>query len=97
LRYKLQAPRIPLYSNVTGEPYTGDYYNLLVRQIVSPVRWQKIIENMAAAGVDTFFELGPGNTLSGMVSRTLPNAKVLALGDPEGIRKAAEVLASAKR
>jgi len=42
---------------------------LLVRQIVSPVRWRETIERMAAMGVDTVVELGPKKTLTGLVKR----------------------------
>lgn len=94
-RFTLREPRVTLYSNVTGKPYSGDYARLLVRQITSPVRWQIIIENMAAAGVDTFVELGPGGTLCGMISRTLPSAKVIAAGDMDGVKKAVEAKVNA--
>jgi [acyl-carrier-protein] S-malonyltransferase len=42
---------------------------LLVRQIISPVRWRETIERMAAMGVDTVVELGPKKTLTGLVKR----------------------------
>lgn len=96
-RYTLRELRVPLYSNVTGEPYPGETADLLARQIISPVRWQNIIENMAAAGIDTFVELGPGTTLAGMISRTLPSAKVIAAGDADGVQNAAEVIVGARR
>jgi [acyl-carrier-protein] S-malonyltransferase len=42
---------------------------LLVRQIVSPVRWRETVERMVAMGVDTIVELGPKKTLTGLVKR----------------------------
>lgn len=90
--YTMCEPRVPLYSNVTGMPYIGDYPGLLVAQITRPVRWQTIVKNMAAAGIDTFIELGPGETLCGMISRTLPAANVIAAGNAAGVEKVAEVL-----
>lgn len=65
----LQAPAIPLYSNCTGEVYAGDPRELLSRQIQNPVRWETIVRNMIAAGVDTFIELGPGRTLCGLIEK----------------------------
>lgn len=46
------TPKYPLYSNVTAQPYeAGRYKELLSMQLENPVRWQTIVENMAAAGV----------------------------------------------
>lgn len=67
------APRYPLYSNVTALPYeAGTYRDLLSRQVENPVRWQTLVENMIAAGVDTFIEVGPGSTLTGLIQRIAP-------------------------
>ena len=64
--------RIPLYSNVTGEIYSGDPKDLLARQISSPVRWETIIRNMIASGTDKFIEIGPGRTLTNMIKKIDP-------------------------
>lgn len=66
---ELNVPVIPLYSNCTGEVYAGNIRDLLSRQISSPVRWETIVRNMIAAGVDTFLELGPGRTLCGLIEK----------------------------
>lgn len=73
---KLQAPRITLYSNVTAEPYGEDVRGLLATQIASPVRWERIVRNMIASGVDRFIEVGPGKTLANMIRKIDPNVKV---------------------
>ncbi|WP_371189201.1 ACP S-malonyltransferase [Thalassotalea maritima] len=41
----------------------------LVRQLYSPVRWTETVEKMAAMGVDTVIEMGPGKVLQGLVKR----------------------------
>ncbi len=75
---EIGAPKYPLYSNVTAQPYEeGKYKELLTKQVENPVRWQQIVENMVAAGVDTFVEVGPGSTLTGLIKRIAPD--VLAL------------------
>lgn len=71
--------KIPLYSNKTGEVYDGDPKELLAQQIVSPVRWETIVNNMIAAGADTFIELGPGKTLCGLIAKTDQTVKTYAL------------------
>ena len=63
------STQITLYSDVTAKPYTEDVVKLLSEQICSPVRWEQIIRNMIADGVDTFVEIGPGNTLSNMIKK----------------------------
>lgn len=71
----LQEPRIPLYSNVTGWPYDTDPAELLAKQIASPVRWETLIRNMIASGIDTFVEIGPGKTLTNMIQKIDPTVK----------------------
>ena len=72
-----QKPRIPLYSNKTGALYSSDIKELIEHQICSPVKWQAIVENMAASGVDTFIEVGAGKVLCGLVTKTVPRAKAI--------------------
>ncbi len=83
-------PRVTLYSNVTAQPYEGDFAALLAKQIVSPVRWQAITEHMAASGVDTFVELGPGSTLCGMIARTCPEARTFHVEDAASLAETVE-------
>ncbi len=77
----IRPPRLPLYANVTAQPYGEDIAGFIARQVVSPVRWQETLESMAATGADTFIEVGPGKTLSGFVKKTLPDAKIYNVED----------------
>lgn len=65
----IQKNQIPLFSNVTAEPYEDHVAELLSRQIASPVQWESIIRNMIASGIDTFIEVGPGKTLTNMIKK----------------------------
>lgn len=65
----LQPPRIPVYANLTGEPYGADVAAVLGRQMFSPVRWEASVRGMIAAGADAFVELGPGKTLCGLIGK----------------------------
>jgi [acyl-carrier-protein] S-malonyltransferase len=67
---------IVLYSDLTAQPYTEDVIGLLSRQICSPVKWEQLIRNMIADGVDEFVEIGPGKTLAGMIAKIDPQVKV---------------------
>lgn len=64
--------RFPVYANVTAEPHSpASVADLLVHQVVSPVRFSETLETMHAAGVDTFVHVGPGDVTAGLVTRTL--------------------------
>jgi [acyl-carrier-protein] S-malonyltransferase len=67
----LQAPRIPVWSNVDAQPHTdpAEIRQLLVRQVVQPVLWEQTLRNLIAAGFDRFYEIGPGRVLAGLLKR----------------------------
>lgn len=66
-----QKPKLPYVSNVNAQSVTetADIVPLLKAQLYSGVRWRESVEYMLAEGVDTFYELGPGKSLSGMVKK----------------------------
>ena len=78
-------PRIPVYSDCTAKPYEGDFKQLVQAQVENPVRWQTIVEDMAANGVDTFIEVGVGKTLQGLIKRILPEAHAYKVETPADI------------
>ncbi len=88
-------PEFPVYSNVTAEPCVSaaDARTLLLRQLTSPVKWSAEVRAIAAAHPDSLYvELGPGNVLSGLVSRIVPGARTIAVGAPADVDKLAEAL-----
>ncbi|MDO5546067.1 MAG: ACP S-malonyltransferase [Eubacteriales bacterium] len=74
---QMKAPAISLYSDVTAEEYGENPVELLSRQIASPVRWEQLIRNLIAAGVDTFVEIGPGKTLTNLIAKIDPAVKAV--------------------
>ncbi|ADR36823.1 (Acyl-carrier-protein) S-malonyltransferase [Oceanithermus profundus DSM 14977] len=95
-RVELRTPRFPVFSNVTAEPATDPerIRELLLAQITAPVRWVEILEGMHGRGVTTFVELGSGNVLTGLVRRTLPEARALNAEEPEGLAAALKEVVS---
>ena len=75
------VPAIPVWSNATGAVYGADVRADLIPQIDHPVRWETIIRGMIAAGADTFLELGPGKTLTGLIRRIDENVKAYSLAE----------------
>ena len=67
----IESPRIPVYSNVDAVAHQGpeDLRKTLVAQVIRGVRWDDSIRQMRADGFDTFYEIGPGRVLTGLLKR----------------------------
>ena len=76
-------PEIPLIGNVSARSLTSaeDIRLELKSQLTSRVRWTESIQAMIAAGVDTFFEIGNGSVLAGLVKRIDSSVKVTSVGN----------------
>ena len=63
--------KIPYLANVTADyvKSTEDVKPLLVKQVSSSVRWQQTLERLLADGCDEFVEIGPGQTLTGLLKK----------------------------
>lgn len=85
-------PQIQIYSDYTAQPYEGDYKALVKAQVENPVRWQKIVENMIADGVDTFIEVGVGKTLTNLVKRINSDVKEFKFEVPSDFDKISQAL-----
>jgi [acyl-carrier-protein] S-malonyltransferase len=72
------SPAVPVWSNVDATPHTepGEIRSLLVRQVVSPVRWEETMRGMLSAGVERFYEIGPGRVLAGLLKRVNRKADI---------------------
>ena len=79
--------KIPLINNAEAKPLTkaSDIQASLVRQLPSSVLWEDSVKAMAALGVTTFVEVGPGTVLSGLIKRILPDAATMNVNDPTSL------------
>lgn len=71
-KFEIKVPEIVCYTNVTGRQISDPaaIKDSLVKQIVSPVRFEDNLRNMAAEnGIETFYECGPGEVLAGFAKR----------------------------
>ncbi|MCH8868448.1 MAG: ACP S-malonyltransferase [Chloroflexi bacterium] len=86
-KIEFHEPEIPIIGNCTGEPLTTaeSVKQELVSQVCSCVQWKRSIDYMVGSGVQSFIEVGPGKTLSGMVKRISREADIKSVGDIESI------------
>lgn len=84
---KFSSPRAPIVSNVTAD-YERDAEEIkenLVKQLYSPVRWEESIIKISGENCATFFEIGPGKTLKGLLRRINPELVVYNVETTEDI------------
>jgi len=81
--------KIPLINNADVDEITDkdSVKEGLIKQIVSPVRWQETMEALASKGVTTFVEIGPGRVLSGLLKRAVKGCRLLNVEDSESLEK----------
>lgn len=84
----------PIMHNVdaleNGEPTL--VADKLTKQVSSPVRWLETIQNMKAAGIERFVEIGPGKVLTGLVRQIDREAAYSNIEDLASIRNTLETL-----
>ncbi len=92
---EFHAPRIPVWSNATGQPHglPDEIRPAMVAQVVSSVRWADSVADMVAAGMTAGFECGPGTVLAGLVKRIAPAVPMASIFDLAGAQEAAKLCA----
>lgn len=84
---------INIISNVTADKMNqNDLVNLLSKQVMSPVLWEKSIRKMIDMGTDIFLEIGPGRTLSGFVKKIDRKINVINIENQESFEKSLKIL-----
>lgn len=87
---------IPVLANMTAAPYPADPQtasDVLANQVSNAVRWVDTLHALQDQGIDTFIEVGPGKTLSGLVKRTLSDVRVYSCETAEQVAAIADELA----
>jgi [acyl-carrier-protein] S-malonyltransferase len=83
----IRAPAVPLIANIVAAPVTepADIARHLIAQVTGTVRWRESVTYMAQHGVTSFYEIGAGKVLSGLVKRIAENVTAAAIGAPADI------------
>lgn len=88
------TPSVPVVANVDAQlkRTAPDSIEALVRQVSAPVQWTSIVERLAAEGVTTLIEVGPGRVLSGLARKIDRSLNVASVQDPHSLEKAEAAL-----
>ena len=85
--FMFHPPAIPLIANVTAQPLTNvdAIKKELLKQLRHCIQWQPSIEYMTRNGVTSFYEIGPGRVLSGLIKRIDPRAQTFNISGIEDV------------
>jgi [acyl-carrier-protein] S-malonyltransferase len=88
-KVSIKAPAVPVVANVLAQPITDPaaIIDALVRQVTGTVRWRESVAFMAEAGVTSFYEVGSGKVLAGLIKRIADAATVSSIGTPEDVAR----------
>ena len=89
------SPEVPVVANVDARVHTdpNEWPGLLSAQLCSPVRWRQSLETLGGRGTTILAELGPGGVLTGMVRRTIPDVRGVAVAIPADLDKLMDTVA----
>jgi [acyl-carrier-protein] S-malonyltransferase len=88
---RFQPPVIPVISNVTARPLTDvdSIKEELVKQLRNCIQWQRSVEYMMHSGITTFYEIGPGRVLTGLIRRINSELQIFNISGVEDITQLA--------
>jgi [acyl-carrier-protein] S-malonyltransferase len=80
---------VKVIANINAEYYTTaeQIREGLTKQLVQPIYWQKCVERLLAEGVDTFYEIGPGKVLTGLMRRINRKANITNVSTAAAIKE----------
>ncbi len=93
-RVTVNAPLVPVISNVTAQAHTtpAEISARLVEQVCASVRWEESMRALLAQGYTRFIELGPGSALSGFLKRIDKSAQMLNVADAASLEATVKAL-----
>jgi len=85
----VKPPLVPIVANVSARPVSQptEIVRNLVEQVTGMVRWRESVLFMGQAGVTTFYEVGSGKVLTGLIKRIAEGATAAAIGTPDDIAR----------
>jgi [acyl-carrier-protein] S-malonyltransferase len=88
-KVSVNRPRVPVVTNVRARPVNdpAEIVQCLVEQVTGTVRWRESVLDMAQAGVSSFYEIGAGKVLTGLIKRIAQTATASAIGTPDDVAR----------
>jgi [acyl-carrier-protein] S-malonyltransferase len=76
-------------ANINAEYYTSaeQIREGLTRQLTQPILWQKCVERLLTDGIETFYEIGPGKVLTGLMRRINRKANIVNVSTAAAIKE----------
>jgi [acyl-carrier-protein] S-malonyltransferase len=86
--YHLSPARLPVFANMTAQPYGDNPQDMIAVQVNHPVLWQQTIENMIKNGARDFIEIGTGSTLCGLIGKIDNSVSTMNIHNKESFDRA---------
>ena len=93
-KYNHNNPRFKIIYNVSGHEENDELNDLLERQICNSVYFEDSLKYLNDQGVDTYIEIGPGQTLTSFVKKTLTDVNSFNVSNVSGLVNLIEGLKS---
>jgi [acyl-carrier-protein] S-malonyltransferase len=88
-KVSVKQPRVPVVANVRAQPVCdpAEIVQCLVEQVTGTVRWRECVLDMVQAGATSFYEIGAGKVLTGLIKRIASTATASAIGTPDDVAR----------
>lgn len=90
----IKSPVIPVIHNadISTQSDPEKIRELLIQQLVAPVRWVQTIQKMQADGLSLYIECGPGKVLGGLIKRIERTLVVMHTDHPDALNEATQAV-----
>lgn len=82
---EFKSPSKPIITNVTAKAETGNFQELLLKQITNRVRWVESIQYAESQGASKCVEVGAGRVLTGLIKRISPDMQLININSFESL------------
>jgi [acyl-carrier-protein] S-malonyltransferase len=83
-----EPENVKTIANISAEYYesASQIREGLTKQLTQAILWQKCVEKLMTDGIETYYEIGPGKVLTGLMRRINRKANIINLSSAEAIK-----------